>query len=162
MKLTFVPPDGWLTVVTPELTMHSLAGTSVRIEVLPLIPLPDDRRAWGENILRRHMPANGSVQQVHIADATTELGWPLTLVTTVLRDAAGVPVEGQLAAVFELLYYGGVIVCRTEPADAAKWEELRPEIFRRLGEVVPDFTTDEVERIDSLYDMTGAPTPRPA
>jgi hypothetical protein len=151
MKTVVAPPEGW-SAVAGEGGRWQAPGGAAWLEVDPLEPLPDDRKGWGDRVLRRGVPSGGALEQVGLANSATELGWPVTVIATVVRDADGNPIEHRLSGFFEFLLYGGVVVFHAR--DAETFAELRAHIMERvIGQASPDLRGRELARIDELYDI---------
>jgi hypothetical protein len=156
MKTVVELPDGWTAVPDQQPACWQSPDGVAWIEVDPLGPLPEDRKGWGERVLRRGVPAGASLEQVGLQNGTTQLGWPVTLVATVVKDAGGQVGEHRLSGFYEFLLYGGAVVFRAR--DAETFARLRPQMLERvLGQARPDLRGPEVARIDEIYDI--APTP---
>jgi hypothetical protein len=153
-------PAPWAVRREGPLSIWTQEGTGVRVEVDPLVPLPDDRKAWGERVLGRDLPPGGAVTQTDLVNTTGSAGWPATVVSSVVRDAAGVAVEARTTFFYEMLLHGVALVCRVPAVDVQRWEqELRPILVEAMLAAEADFRSAEVAHIGELWEMT--PTEEP-
>lgn len=154
MKLIFELPEPWVATNHEDRVRWGRMDTGVIIDVGPLEPLPDDRKAWGERIVYRSVPTGGFVTQTDIYTGEMTRGWVATVVTTVVQDPARQPLFAEINYVFELVYYGGVITCRIPRGESRRYEDdLRPQITEAIMDAHPDFTRGDVACIHELYAM---------
>ncbi len=128
---------------------------SGRIEVDPLADLPGDRKDWGVRVLTRGLPPGGDLEQTDIVNSVNHKGWPLTMVSTTVRDAAHTPVESRITMFYELLYFGTTIAAIIDRDGVATWEAtLRAPIIEAMLQLEPAFENGDVPNIAELWDMT--------
>lgn len=156
MRICIDLPSTWTSRREGSGSVWTLEGTALRIEVDGLVSLPFDRKAWGNDVLRRAVALEARVDQVDLVATTGRTGWPVTVVTTLVRAPSGAILESRVSCFFEFLYYGGVVVCRILPHDAERWtRELRTEVMACVINATPDFR-GPVARIDELFEMDEA------
>lgn len=143
MKLLLAMPAPWTETVTSKGTTWTRPDASVRVELGPLIPLPEDRKGWGETVIYAAVPPGGAVRQVDIVDTKTKRGWPATVVSLAYRDAAQQGAEFRVVMFLEILYYGATVSCVVPKEEIARWEsEWREAIIPLLQDVDVDLTPD--------------------
>jgi hypothetical protein len=152
MNLVVTLPEPWVVTSVGDRLRWSRPDTGVVVEVSPLEPLPDDRKAWGEKIVYRSVPVGGFVNQTDIYTTEMTRGWAATVVTTIVGDTARQPLFAEINFVFELVYYGAVVTCRIPRGESKRYEdELRPSITEAIMDAHPDFTGGEVACVRELY-----------
>ncbi|MGE5184504.1 MAG: hypothetical protein ACM31C_20680 [Acidobacteriota bacterium] len=155
MKLRFELAAPWACETREELVIWRRPDWSGRIEVDPLGELPGDRKDWGVRVLSRGLPPGGDVQQTDLVNSVNHRGWPLTMVTTTVLDAARQPVETRFTMFYEMLYFGTTIAAIVDRSGVERWEaELRAPLIEAMLGVEPSFESAEVASIGELWDMT--------
>ncbi len=156
MYTVFELPAPWQSAEQGDIAVWTRPDVGIRVEVDALRPLPDDRQAWGQRVLGRHLPEGGTLQQTEIVNSNNQKGWPATVVSTLIRDAGGAVVEVRISVFYEFVYYGAVLVCRIPTADAKRYEdELKPAILEAMLSAEPVFRGPEVAGVGELWDVNG-------
>ncbi len=152
MRTIVAAPEGWERSAAGERVRYGAPGGAAWLEVGPLEAMPEDRLAWSERVLGAELPPGGRVEQLAVTNATTELGWPFTLVETAILDATGAIVEHRLTAFYEFLLYGATVVLGAR--DAAKLDRGRSSAVAEVFTLArPDLRGGPVARIDELFDV---------
>lgn len=113
--------------------------TTIRVEVGPLIPLPDDRKAWAERVCYAPIPAGGSVQQVNITDTKLDKGWLSTVVSLVYRTADKERAEFRVVFFMEITKHGAVVSIVVPYSEIEPWETIwRPVLVAAIQQVDTD------------------------
>src|SRR5687767_10744465 len=99
MKTMVVVPEGWTAVAerADGVSRYQAPDGEAWLEIDPLAAMPEDRKGWGERVLGRDLPDGAALEQVGLANLATQLGWPVTVVATVIKDAAGLVIEHRLS-----------------------------------------------------------------
>ena len=121
----------------------------VDLEVLPLVPLPDNFAAWADNLLIDQLPDETPLEVLAERDDRTDLGWPIRVVET-RADLAGSAVH-RIHVLYRFIDHGAALVASSEDADrlAAAW----PAIAEAIRSGRPDWSADhEVAALAQLWD----------
>lgn len=142
MQLELRVPDGWTvrTVGDQRVVMLSPAPSAIVVAWGPLVPFPDDARAWIESAVGANVPADMTLALSLTSRRHTETGWPMWLVTAELVRANGEIAETRLAAFYQLLEYGAVAMVRAARADAL--DAIRDELVGVLATAAPSWRAD--------------------
>lgn len=152
MKLLLTLPAPWIEAATDQGSIWTRPDSTLRVELGLVVPLPEDRKAWGEQVIYGAMTPGGSVKQVDIVDTKTRRGWPATVVSLAYRDALHEPTEFRVVLFLELLYYGSVVTCVVPKAESESWEsQLRAEVIPLIQEVDVDFSSEQPAHLKDIY-----------
>lgn len=121
-----------------EVAIYELARGAT-LEVRPLVPLPADLAAWGNEVIGAGLPRERIRLRV-VREMTTELGWPVTAAACEIVAASGAVEELRLYIMFQFLEHGGV--CVVKAADEASFAEAFATVQPLVPHVRPDFTSD--------------------
>ena len=155
MRMIFSLPAPWESSPSGRLVVWKHPDTNIQIEVDPVGPLPDDRKAWGERVLYRNMPEGGSLEQTEILNSTNHQAWPVTIVSTLIRNKDKDGAEVRVSMFYEFVYFGGVVVCRIAGDAVERYEsEFRQPILDAMMSVAPEMRDAKVANIDELWDMS--------
>jgi hypothetical protein len=143
MKLVLPLAAPWIESSTPDGATWTHPETQIRVEVAPLIPLPDDRKAWAERVCYAPVPTGGSLQQVSIADTKLEKGWLSTVVSLVYRNSEKERTDFRVVFFMEVGKYGGVVSIVVPYTEIEPWEATwRPALVATIQQIDTDQTVN--------------------
>jgi hypothetical protein len=149
MQLTLPVPDGWevrsfengrRVVIVPPLPAGGVPDLVVDLD--PLVPAPDDPRAWIAAAMARDIPAGASVVTLAAQPGKTSVGWPMELVHAQVVDAAGATLEIRLGGFYKLNEWGGHALVRS--TSAPRFEAARAQLTELLVEARPSWRSREI------------------
>lgn len=142
MQLELRTPSAWTVHTAGEQRVAVIAQPPSPIVLAwgPLVPFPDDPRAWIESVVGADVPAGMTLALTLTTRRHTETGWPMWLVTAEVSNAAGEVAETRLAAFYQLLEYGAVAMIRAARADAL--DAIRDELIGVLATAAPSWRAD--------------------
>jgi hypothetical protein len=156
MQLALALPEAWPVKVFDNGRRCAIvpghAGTpDLVIDIDPLVPTPDDPRAWIDFSVARDLPGNARPKLVHSVDSSTTLGWPMQILHVVLlevhKDKDGeqekeILAETRLAAFYKFNEYAGHAMVRGTHVE--RWEAHRGQLLEILQTGRPDYRSPNV------------------
>jgi len=129
---------------------------SLRIEIDPLLVAPDDRREWMRALLEREVLEDCSVRVLGSTQGTTERGWPLEIVDTIVVRGRDVVVEHRLAAVYDML--GHIAAVTVHASDGPRYaEQLQPYLLPLVASAWPDWRSRVPAALSELWCLDVTP-----
>jgi len=141
MQLVLAVPAAW-----PVRAVGGAGGRVVTapggamVEIGPLVPLPDDPRAFVAAVMARDVPAAASVKLVSESEARSTIGWPMRIIEAQVKS--GATVEHRIGGFYELHEWAGQVLVRI-PGDT-DMAVARPEIVQLLATGRPTWRSREV------------------
>lgn len=123
------------------------------LELTPILPMPEDRRAWAQRTLLAQSPPESTLAIGRTESRETELGWHMGIVEAKLL-LAGVCVEARMAAFYEFLDYAACALVRAASPERLAME--RPVIERVLLTGRPDWRGELAVCIADLLALDSA------
>lgn len=142
MRLELRTPAAWAVHTAGDQRVMVIAKPPSPIVLAcgPLVPFPDDTRAWIESVVGADVPTGMTLALTVTTRRHTETGWPMWLVTAEVLSAAGEIAEVRLAAFYQLLEYGAVAMVRAARTDAL--DAIRDELIGVLATAAPSWRAD--------------------
>jgi hypothetical protein len=145
MQLALDIPPSWQPVAGARQTW--LVG-DVRVQVMPLAPLPDYWLDVIPGLIRRELPAGATLRPVETSEGETVLGAPLHIQHVAVVDAAGAELEHRAAVVIMFVEWGGQILVRA-PSQASL-EARQVELIGVIQGGRPDFS-GHIAALEQLF-----------
>ena len=170
LELPFSPPwvvksapaDQFAAILPPLPASGPGGSSSTPIAVVtfgPIRVMPDEPRAWQDEITRGDLPRGCRAQLGRTLDLATETGWPMRLVECEVvtgPEGAVELVESRLCAFYSFLEHSAAAVVRT--GTRASLEEHGPSILAILQGGRPAWRTGPACVAD-LWDLEAATAP---
>lgn len=140
--LVDLPRTDFLGVATYEVV------PGAKLDVHPLVPLPAELETWGRDVVGAGYPPE-RIRVIAVSEQTTDLGWPVTIAGSELRDESGTVVELRVHMLFRFLEVGGIAILRATSTSA--FDQALEFIKPLIAATRPDFHGDAVPAIALVW-----------